>query len=137
MFGLFKKTKQIKTSPEEVNVIVQGVHTFVGAQLMLANKREQDLVGSKFTLGYLTGVCDAIAQRRGVPDEQHELVGMAVFAHLYPDKPEVYAAILKLGNDPEFFRGQMLGGQETMHILSKRITIGSGLTDYWKDQRPS
>lgn len=132
MFGLFRKVKKMKTPPEEPGIIAQGAKHLIGSQLFLTNKCETDLLSSKLTLGYLTGVCDAIAQRRGVPEDEHELVGMAIFGILFPASPQIYATVLELGHDQEFEAGQIAGGQETMNLLTKKIEIATGLIDYWK-----
>jgi hypothetical protein len=133
MFGFFKKKQPppIKTSPEMVRAISEGVRMLVGIQLTLASRTESDLLESKFTLGYLIGVCDALSQKRGVPNGENTLVMLAIFGVMFPDKPEAASLAMKLSDDQEFFKGQMAGGQETMLVLSGKQKAAFGLIDHW------
>lgn len=134
MFGLFKKRQTIATSPEEVSVMVSAVKKAIGAQLMLAGRDEQELLQTRFCLGYLMGVLDAIAQQRQIPQAEDLLVIGAAFACLFPMHPLAFADAIALANDPEFIEGQNIGGSDLYRMVTTAKSVSLGLYDYWRRQ---
>lgn len=135
MFGFFKNKQPIKTSPEEVSIMVDAVKRVIGTQLMLSGKSEMELIHSKFCLGYLMGVCDATAQKRGISEKEDILVITGAFMSLFPLNPTVLATSLKLADDPEFLNGQKIGGTDLYGLMSLGKNAPLGLFDYWKAKR--
>lgn len=134
MFGLLKKRQAIVVAPEEVALMVRSVKGSIGPQLTLAGRNERELLQTKFCLGYLMGICDAIAQKRGIPEGEDLLVIGATFSTLFPMHPPAFAAALALVEDPEFIEGQSAGGSELFNMLSPAKSVPLGLYDYWKHQ---
>ena len=134
MFGLFKKPHATAASTEEVTLMVRAVKGSIGPQLILAARNERELLHTKFGLGYLMGVCDAIAQKRGIPQVEDLGVIGAAFAALFPLHPPAFAAAIALSEDPEFIEGQNMGGSEMYALLSAGQSVPMGLYDYWKRQ---
>jgi hypothetical protein len=135
MFGFFKKKQKPQASAEEVSVMIHAVNVVIGTQLMLSGKNEIEVLDSKYSLGYLMGVCDATAQKRGIPVGEDLLVIAAVFMSLFPLNPKVFAASLSLAEDKEFSDGQQTGGTDLNGMMSAGKIAPLGLFDYWKANR--
>lgn len=131
MFGIFKKRPRIAVSPDEVAVMHSAVKAVVGRQLLQSGRSWDDLLKSRFTLGYLHGVCDATAQKRGISEDEDLLVLGATLIQLFPYKPELFAALGQLQDDPQFASGQHWGGTDLLKSISDRGHAPSGLTEYW------
>lgn len=133
MFGLLKKRRELPSSDGAAK-IASVVRKLVGSQLAFSPWDEQDLLTSNFGLGYLMGLCDAMAQKQSIPEPEDLLVISLAFALLYPDHPKTFGRALQLAHDPEFTAGQQVGGRDFFGLASSDKRIPFGLVDYWKGE---
>lgn len=113
--------------------IAAAAQAVIGPQLMLAGRNEAALLGDRYCAGYLMGVLDAVAQRRGLDEGQDLMHIGAAFAVLFPGHPDAFARMLNLADDPQFSAGQLRGGTELVSLLSSDTrSTPLGLVDYWR-----
>ena len=133
MFGLFKKKPPEISAQQTVND-ADALEALLSIQLLLARRTKQDLLSRNFTHGYFIGACDALSRARRVPDDQYQVYLMGLCIAIFPRHPETFSAAFQLKNELHFAAGQQRGGQETLDVLSKKIVMGTGLIDYFRDQ---
>ncbi len=131
MFGFFKKRSPDAASEEEISLMRGAVDAVIGQQLFRANRSWADLLAARFTIGYVMGVCDAIAQKRGIPEGNDVVVIQTALGLLFPVAPQLFAAIGGLQDDPQYAAGQHWGGTDMLTLLADRTRVPSGLCDFW------
>lgn len=135
MFGLFKKKRALDISHIEGALMARSVEAYLSAQLELSSKTKEDVLRSKWCMGYLMGLCDAIAQKRDIPQPDDLLVISFSFGVFFPQNPDAFNIALNLAENCEFVAGQNVGGSEMHGLLLGEKIVPMGLFDYWRGAR--
>lgn len=135
ILSFFKKRNN---RDEELNKVVIS---FLTSQLILYGKNPSDLPSKardKYSLGYITGVIDAIFERSTIDDVQNRKFESfkSVTQQLFGSKDSKVAFSLlcnSIENDVEFYEAMSDGGTEFIKYINKQVIIPSEWARYIYD----